>query len=71
MTPLVALTGATGFIGSNLVRALLGNGRTVRALVRDSARAAKIEGAELFRHAVDQAATHDEAAGHEVLREVK
>lgn len=32
----IALTGATGFIGSSLVRRLAGNGRKIRALIRPS-----------------------------------
>lgn len=35
MTRTVALTGATGFLGAALARALLGRGDTVRALARD------------------------------------
>jgi nucleoside-diphosphate-sugar epimerase len=42
------VTGATGFIGGNLVRALREAGYTVRALVRDPARADLSEDVELF-----------------------
>jgi len=42
------VTGATGFIGGNLVRALQREGYAVRALVRDAARAAGLDGVELF-----------------------
>jgi len=38
------VTGATGFIGANVVRELLGDGRTVRALVRRSSARRAIEG---------------------------
>ncbi len=38
----VAITGATGFVGRRIVRELLGRGHSVRALVRDRARANQI-----------------------------
>ncbi|MER5890484.1 SDR family oxidoreductase [Streptomyces sp. NPDC001941] len=37
-TPTVLVTGATGTVGSELIRALRGRGVTVRAMVRDAAR---------------------------------
>lgn len=39
--PLYLVTGATGFLGSNLTRALIARGCRVRALVRKSSKAAK------------------------------
>lgn len=42
------VTGATGFIGGNLVRTLRRAGVAVRALVRDEAAGGALEGAELF-----------------------
>ncbi len=38
----VAVTGATGFVGRHLVRALLGAGHRVRALVRDREKAGRV-----------------------------
>lgn len=38
----VAVTGATGFVGRNVVRVLLDRGYSVRALVRDPAKARKV-----------------------------
>ncbi|HSC90014.1 MAG TPA: NAD(P)H-binding protein [Gaiellaceae bacterium] len=43
----VLVTGAAGFVGSHLVRALRAHGRPVRALVRDARRAEGLEGAEV------------------------
>jgi nucleoside-diphosphate-sugar epimerase len=44
-----AVTGASGYIGAELVRALSARGIEVRALVRDPAKARKADGVELFR----------------------
>jgi NADH dehydrogenase len=41
---MILLTGATGFVGGNLVRELLEEGFRVRCLVRDPARAAALKG---------------------------
>ena len=40
----IAVAGATGFVGSHVVAALLGRGHAVRALVRDASKAVKILG---------------------------
>jgi NADH dehydrogenase len=42
----VFLTGATGFVGGNMLRRLLAEGHSVRALVRDPQKAGKAENAE-------------------------
>ncbi len=49
----VAVTGATGFIGSAVVRQLLAQGRTVRALVEPGANGANLEGLNVERIACD------------------
>ena len=49
----VAVTGATGFIGSAVVRQLLARGRTVRALVEPGANAKNLEGMNVERIACD------------------
>ena len=43
-TDKVVVTGATGFVGSHVVRALVGRGRTVRVLVRPSSSLKNLEG---------------------------
>ena len=42
---MILVTGASGFIGRHLVRALVADGRAVRALVRTDAAAARVRGA--------------------------
>jgi uncharacterized protein YbjT (DUF2867 family) len=61
------VTGATGFIGGQLARALLDRGRPVRCLVRSRERAADLEraGAELFEGDVLDRASLD-GAGEDV-----
>jgi NADH dehydrogenase len=55
---LVAITGATGFVGRHLTSLFLRRGHRVRALVRDSTRAGflKTQGAELVGGSLDDAA---------------
>jgi nucleoside-diphosphate-sugar epimerase len=43
------VTGATGHLGANLVRQLLGEGRTVRVLLRRSSASAAVEGLDVER----------------------
>ena len=47
--PRILVTGATGYVGGMLVPELLARGHTVRALVRDPARASLPEGVEVAR----------------------
>jgi dihydroflavonol-4-reductase len=51
------VTGATGFVGANLTRALLGRGIRVRALVRRESEASSLEGLDVTRVEGD---LHDE-----------
>lgn len=44
----VLVTGASGFLGHHVARALLDRGRTVRALVRSASRLRDLDGAETF-----------------------
>jgi len=48
----ILITGATGFIGRNLVNLLVAEGHTVRALVRDYERARKLLGTENIEYIV-------------------
>ena len=60
---MILVTGATGTIGSELVRLLVDQGEPVRALVRDPARAASIvpDRVQLFRGDLGDPASIDEA----------
>lgn len=60
----VALTGATGFVGSHLLTALQENGHHVTALVRDDARADIVASRGATRAVVD---LYDQAAVASVL----
>ncbi len=53
----ILVTGATGFIGGRLVRRLAGAGLSVRALVRDPARASLPEGVEIVQGDLADAAS--------------
>jgi uncharacterized protein YbjT (DUF2867 family) len=60
---MILVTGATGTIGSELVRLLVDRGEPVRALVRDPARAASVlpDRVQLFRGDLTDPASIDEA----------
>ena len=53
MASSVAVTGATGFIGSAVVRLLLNERRTVRALIEPGANTANLDGLNVERVTVD------------------
>ena len=63
MTELIAVTGASGQLGRRVVRHLAQHGARQRLIVRDPARAPRVEGAE-----VAVAAFEDEGATTEALR---
>lgn len=65
--PVIALTGATGFVGRAVVRALLASGRSVRAFVRDSAKARAVLPADRRVSTVVGSAT-DPAALRDLVR---
>lgn len=54
--PSIAVTGATGFVGGAVARALGGSGTSLRLLVRDPARAPAIPGADVFAVSYDDGA---------------
>ena len=60
---MILITGATGTNGQELVRQLAGMGQTVRALVRNPAKAAQLKGpnVELAAGDFDQPATLEAA----------
>jgi uncharacterized protein len=63
----IAITGATGFIGSRIVAALLARGDTVTAFTRDPARA-KLPGAKVVQAELEHAgAWCDELAGVDAI----
>ena len=53
VTPAVGVTGASGFIGSALVRAFARDGRPVVAFVRDPARVAPVRGVVVRRYSLN------------------
>ena len=66
----VLVTGATGHLGANLVRALLAQGRPVRALVRGEATLGALEGLPVARvrgDVLDPAAVDAAVAGVDVV----
>jgi uncharacterized protein YbjT (DUF2867 family) len=65
MSQVIAVAGATGFVGRHLVRELLGRGLSVRALVRDLARAGDVLGAHEALTLVEGEA--EQAADREAL----
>ncbi len=65
------VTGATGFVGWHVARALLERGFPVRVLVRDAARLRELEGAETRTGDVrDPASVEDAVSGCEVVYHV-
>lgn len=62
MTRTVALTGATGFVGAALVKALLDRGETVRALARIPEKLPRREGLVVIGGALDDAEALDAIA---------
>lgn len=67
MSPIVAMTGATGFIGRNLVAHLVARGDTVRAIVRAESRRPPPDGVEIVHAPLVVDALRKAFAGADVV----
>ncbi|MBY0508977.1 MAG: SDR family NAD(P)-dependent oxidoreductase [Rhodospirillaceae bacterium] len=65
--PIVAVTGATGFIGRRIVRALIGNGYAVRALARRSPAKEEADASDAVSWVLGSLA--DQTALHELVKD--
>ena len=62
---MILVTGASGHVGANLVRALLAQGRPVRALIQDMVAAVAVKGEGDPKAALDEAV----AKANDLLKE--